>query len=253
MKQFATPVLYPTTKAEEETRWGFDVYKPKGTPQAWIMDWPSASAGFGLPIERLKEVVEFRIGTDISALTVDDCFAGHAMMYKLMWHNMINAVERQHGEEATIEFARGFGYPMGERGWKLLQERFGTPIPLDKIIWYQDVAHLLYGPDTHAYSWFDEEKSVCTRTRCLFRPPKGMEKNGKYCRVFDDAYVEGYMNVEPDLYCVRVPDLGDDAKGPRCIHMWTYKKEVVDNLPDEIKVKVPETTKVVLRGKGVKI
>jgi len=122
---------------------------------------------------------------------------------------------------------------------------------LERIVWYQDIAHLLYGPDTHAYSWCDDQKSVCCRLGCLFWPPLSMPGNAFYCRRFDNAYIEAYMDVEPGLYCVRVPDLGDDCSGKRCIHMWTYDKKVIEDLPDKLKNNIPDTTKAVLKRKGV--
>jgi len=252
MKEKMTPVAYPTTK-EEEIRWGFDVFKPKGLPMCWITDWKGASAGFGLSPERVAEVVEFRTGEDLSQLSVDDVFAGHTQMFKMHWHTLLNGVETMCGGDMPQKVARELGYPLGARGWKLLQERFGSPVPLEKIVWYQDFAHLLYGPDTHGYSWCDKEKSVCCRTRCLFRPPKGMESCARNCRTFDNAYIEAYMEVEPDLLCVRVPDLGDDSSGERCVHLWTYDKALVEELPIELKEVIPDSTKQVLRGKGVQV
>jgi hypothetical protein len=252
MKEKMTPLAYPTTK-EEENRWGFDVYKPESTPMAWVLDWKSASAGFGVTAERTKQVAQFKSGEDLSQLTVDDCFAGHSFMFKLHWHTTFKAITTKYGLPAAMDIAWGLGYPLGERGWKLLQERFGSPVPLEKIVWYQDIAHLLYGPDTHAYSWCDERKSVCSRTRCLFRPPEGMEECAAYCRHFDTAYIDAYMAVEPKLLCVRVPDLGEKGKGHKCVHMWTYDRKVVEALPDKLKSLIPDSTKKLLEKKGVRL
>ena len=252
MKKQITPVAYPTSK-EEEFRWGFDVYKPVGIPRAWIIDWDSASAGFGVPEQRVEDVIKFKTGEDLSSLTVDDVFAGHTQMFKIHWHTQFLAAKKVAGEEVAKKIAFEVGDPLGARGWQFLQERFGKPVPLDKIVWYQDIAHMLYGPDTHAYSWCDEEKSICCRTRCLFHPPKGMEGSAIYCRIFDTAYIEAYMMVEPDLLCIRVPDLKDDSSGPRCIHMWTYNKAVINNLPANLKALIPDTSKKLLREKGCNV
>ena len=72
-------------------------------------------------------------------------------------------------------------------------------------------------------------------------PPKGMEQSACYCGIFDTAYIEAYMKVEPYLLCIRVPDLTDGGAGPRCIHMWTYNKLVINNIPDDIKALIPDT------------
>lgn len=252
MKEKLSPVAYPTTQ-EEEFKWGFDVYQPKSTPMAWILDWKSASAGFGVSPERRAEVVEFRTGEDLSTLTVDDVISGHSFMFKMHWHTFFNVIAKMNDQDMAITAAREIGYDLGKRGWELLQQKFGTPVPLEKIVWYQDIAHLLYGPDTHAYSWCDNEKSICCRQGCLFWPPKNMCESAVYCRAFDNAYIEAYMDVESDLYCVRVPDLGNDSSGKRCIHMWTYDKKVIENLSDELKSNIMDTTREVLKKKGVSL
>jgi hypothetical protein len=174
-------------------------------------------------------------------------------MFKLHWHHQFKAVEAKYGEEGWRELARGLGYPLGDRGWRLLQERFGSPVPLEKIVWYQDIAHMLYGPDTHAYSWCDEVKSICSRTRCLFRPTADMLDCARYCRLFDTSYIEAYMDVEPDLLCIRTPDLTDGGTGPKCVHMWTYEKEVVEKLEDKYKALLRDSTKKLLEKKGVRL
>lgn len=251
MKKQLTPVAYPTTK-EEEFRWGFDVYKPEGTPMAWILDWDSAGAGWGISEKRLKDVLEFRV-TDLAEITIDDAFAGHSGMFKLHWHSLYRAIEEKFGVEAALDIANGLGYPLGKRAWSFLQETFGKPVPLDKVIWYQEMAHLLYGPDTHAYSWTDGKKAVACRARCAFRPTADFCTNAKYCMLFDDAYNIGYMDVEPDLLVLRSPDLGHDATGPRCMQMWTYDKKVVENLPKEVLDGISPLMKERVRKKGVKI
>ena len=251
MKGKLSPVAYPTTE-EQEFLWGFDVFKPEGTPMAWMLDWTSAYPGYTITDERLREVMEFRI-KDLTQLTMDDVFAGHAGMFKLHWHTMYKAIEEKFGVEAALEIAKGIGYPLGKRAWSFLQQTFGQPVPLDKVIWYQEYAHFLYGPDTHAYSWTDGKKSVACRANCLFRPTKDFCTNAKYCRYFDDNYNIGYMDVEPDLLVIRAPDLGPEATGPRCMQMWTYDNSVIENLPDKVKDGISPAMKERIRQKGVKI
>ena len=252
MKKFPTPIAYPTTKQEEE-RWGFDVWKPKGVPLAWVIDWNSASVGYGVSPERLKEVREFRVGEDLNTLCGDDIFAACSDKMDRLWNNSVRQHEKMHGESKTIEFVRAVGRRYGPDVWKFLRERWGSPVPLDKFAWYQDFIHMQYGPATKAYSWFDEEKIVCTRRECRLRPPKGMESNGKYCQVCCDAVNETYMENEPTLLFLLGPDLGADCTGPRCIHMWTYNKTLIENMPDVVKPYVRETVKKMLRDRGAQI
>jgi hypothetical protein len=70
---------------------------------------------------------------------------------------------------------------------------------------------------------------------------------------FDDWYNVGYMDVEPDLLVIRSPSLGPEAKGPRCMQMWTYDKSVVENLPKKVKDEISPAMKERIRQKGVKI
>lgn len=252
MKTELSPIPYPTTKAEEY-KWGFDIYRPEGVPMAWIMDWTSAGAGYGVSSQRTMEVLRFKVGVDLSQISVDEMAAALSMRLKLQWHGFWKTLEDKFGAAKAVEVGREMSHPNGRTMWKRIQNNFGTPVPLDKIIWYQDVTHLLSGPTMRAYSWCDERKSVCTRVECAMRPPKGMEECARYCRVCDDASIEGYMAVDPDLFCVRVPDLGDRAEEPRCVHMWTYDKKVVESLPDVLKERIPETTRKVLNGKGVRL
>jgi len=252
MKKFPTPVAYPTTKQEED-RWGFDIWKPKGTPMAWILDWDSANTGYGVSPERLKGIREFRVSEDLSALYSGDVFAACSDKMNRLWNNSVRIHEKMHGESKTMEFVRAVGSLYGPDVWKFLREKWGSPVPLDKLAWYQDFVHMQYGPATKAYTWFDEEKVVCVRKECRLRPPKGMESNGRYCQAHCDAIMETYMENEPTLFAMIGPDLGADSMGPRCMHTWTYNKTLVDNLPKIIRPHVRETVKKVLRDRGVHI
>lgn len=250
MKKQPTAIPYPATKEEEE-RWGFDIHKPKGRPMAWVLDWDSAGAGYGLSPERIEEVRQFKINEDLSTLTVDDLSAITSNIPKYEFHTMARLYEQKYGTERTMELVRLPNQGAGR--WTDIQKRTGTPVPLDKIAWFQDAIHSQYGPSVKAYTWFDEEKVVCARASCRHWPPKGMEAGAKFCRAFDNASVEGYMRVEPLLFCFRAPDLGDDGTGSRCVHVWTYNKAVVDSLPDNLKRVIPESTRQVLRSKGAKV
>ncbi|MFO8010493.1 MAG: hypothetical protein R6U89_06750 [Dehalococcoidia bacterium] len=252
MKSEPTPVPFPASESEMY-KWGFDVYPPEGTPMAWIMDWTSASPGAGISERRVSDLLKFKLGIDLSEITVDEVMAALSMRLKMQFHGMWKNLEDGVGQERALETGRENGLPHGEAMWKNLQRNFGSPIPLDKIAWYQDITHLMSGPGMRPYSWFDERKAVCTRERCAMRPPKGMERYARYCRNSDNASIEGYMMAEPDLLCVRVPDLGDEAQEPRCVHMWTYDREVIERLPDDLKERIPETSRDILHEKGVRL
>ena len=250
MKRKLTPIPYPATQ-EEEYKWGFDVYRPEGTPMAWIMDWTSAGPGWGVSLQEAIEVCQFKAELDLSQLSVDDLVAALSVRHKMAWHGFVKALQDRLGPEETIAIIRQMGFPAGERNWKGIQEQLGTQPPVDKIALYEDFTHLLSGPCAHPYAWCDGRKTVVTRTECNLKPPPGMEECAKYCRVCDDAAIEGGMNVVPGLLIVRVPDLGDMAEEPRCVHLFTYEKEVIERLSDDLKVRIPDSTREVLKGKGV--
>jgi hypothetical protein len=253
MKSHATVINYPPKSKEEEDRWGFEVYKPTGVPKAFVLDWPSVGPGWGLPWERVEEIAAFKnVSEDLSKLTVDETYATLARQMKFQWHNIFNQVEKIWGVEKGLELARAIGRECGLRGWSSVQGRFGKNVEPEPMAWYQDIAHMLYGPDTHAYCWFDDVKAVCSRPRCAFRPPKGMEANAKYCVAFDYAYIEAYMEVDPKLLTFMGPHLGDDGCQGKCVHIWTYSPEEASAVSDKVKAMLPESIKKVLKKRGMR-
>jgi hypothetical protein len=253
MKSRLSPLTYPTTK-EEEFKWGFDVYKPEGTPMAWIMDWSSAGPGYGISHQRAQELLEFNVPEDLSQLTVDEVVAAlssrWAMSVVERWRFMVRLLGETKATELLNTRTPG---SHSEVIWKRLQQKFDSPLPLDKIIWYQDIIHIFGGPGHKAYSWCDDKKAVCCRSECALRPPKGQEEQAKWCRLACNGATDGYMAAEPTLYMVRAPDLGDKAEGSRCFHLWTYDKTVIEKLSEYIKDQVPETTRKVLAARGVRL
>jgi hypothetical protein len=251
MKNVPTPVPYPTTKEEAE-KWGFDIWEPKGTPLAWVLDWESAEAGSGVQADRLTEIREFRVEDDLSQLTIDDLGATCSDKMRHLWNNSVRVHEKMHGEPSTIEYVQAVGSLYGPNVWRFLKQKWGSPVPLRGLAWYQDFVHMQYGPSSKPYTWFDEEKVVCTRLHCRLRPPKGLESNVKYCLAYDDAVLETYMENEPTLFSFMGPHMDEKAQG-RCVHIWTYDKSIVDNMPDTVRPFLRETVKKVLRDKGANI
>jgi hypothetical protein len=134
MKSRLSPLTYPTTK-EEEFKWGFDVYKPEGTPMAWIMDWSSAGPGYGISHQRAQELLEFNVPEDLSQLTVDEVVAAlssrWAMSVVERWRLMVRLLGEAKATELLNTRTPG---SHSEVIWKRLQQKFDSPLPLDKII-----------------------------------------------------------------------------------------------------------------------
>ncbi len=252
MKTKPSPLPYPSSK-EEEFRWGFDIYQPEGTPLAWVTDWSCPNPGWGVTPERAMEILAFQVGEDLSKIPIDEWLAALSMLTKMTYQIFYNTLQANLGVEKAAEIARNIGLPGGQMQWSALQSRFGSPVPLEKIIWYQDFFHILSGPTMRPHSWCDGKKAVVSRTQCTNKPPEGMDDNIRYCRACCDASLEGYMTAEPELLMIRVPTVGDTAKEPRCIHLFTYDKEVIENLPQNLKRRIPRTTRKMLADKGVRL
>jgi hypothetical protein len=252
MKSSPSPVAYPTD-AENAERWGFDIFEPVGTPRAWIQDWSSALSGFGMPMESIVDLtgVAAKAGTDLSKLSVDDMFAAFCFMYRMDFHDLFKIMERTLGKEKTREILHELGLGRGAMGWLSSQGQYGAPLPLDKIALYQDFAHMLFGPNMQAYSWYDDEKVVNSRKSCSFSPPRGIEDRVIYCRDWCGGMTEGYMQVEPTLLCARVMDIGEDGSSERCVLVWTYDPKVMEKVPAELVDNIPENMMNILKDRGV--
>lgn len=208
-----------------------EVYEP-------ISDWGMVPGG-RVSKERVEKLITFDF-KDLNDLSIDDIFAGHTRMFKAIFYAFCTAAEQLWGEDKAMELVKRMGYNMGYKGWKAIMKRFNTDeVSPEQCAWYQDMAHLFYGPDTHAYCEYDEEKIICTRERCLFKPPEGMEHLGKYCSAFDDSYIEAYMEAQPSLeatretfkkpdelkYKVDVSKYPSYTGGTVCQHVWINKKK----------------------------
>jgi len=228
----------------EKTKKGKKVWKG----QSFVKDWRLVP-GARVSKKRVEKLISYDKDTvkGIEDLTVDDVIAAHSEMYKRTFHSTFAAAEKLWGEKKALELAHEVGYTMGKKGWGFLQEHFGTKDVLPWMdSWYQDIAHLYYGPDTHGYSEYDDIMCVCTRERCLFRPPADKLKEwGKYCVAFDKAYNIGYEEMQPSLHAelsnsfekpeklkvpVDVESFPSYEGGTMCQHLWYLK-------PDEPKVK----------------
>ena len=211
-----------------------------------ITDW-GAVTGSRVSRERINKLVEFKFNNR-DDLTNDDLFAVHSEMFKRVFYAFAIAGEQLWNEEKSLRLFDRMGYIMGERGWQLQQERFGGgKVASAQIAWYQDMAHLFYGPGTHAYGHYDDDKCICTREKCLFKPPEGMEEKSKYCETFDRAYIRAYMDVQPGLVCRVDPFLPPDKLpidvkaeefptyqgGTVCQHVWHYGTEEERNAAKE--------------------
>lgn len=254
MKYRASPVAYPTSK-EDEVLWGFDILKPVGVPKAWIHDWSSAFVGFQMPMQTLEEFLSVigKVQDDLSKFTVDELYALSCLNNRIETYERLEKMEKIMGKEKTLQIQRELGKSRGNLGWMNTQARYGSPVPLDKIAFFQDLAHLLYGPNMQTNTWFDDEKVVCSRTSCTFAPPAGRESYAVYCLELCGGMTNAYMECEPTLLSARLVDIGEDGKGRRCVHVWTYKPEVFEKVPKECLDNIPETAKSILRQRGVKI
>ncbi len=252
MKSKPTVIPYPPANKDEEDRWGFEVYKPTGIPYAFVTDWPGVVPGWGVDWDRVEAVARFEVDEDLTKLTVDDSYAALARQMKFQWHNMFNKIEQLWGEEKALELARTIGRETGLRGWTNVQKRWGEIVSPRAMAWYQDIAHILYGPDTHAYTWFDDVKAVCSRPRCAWRPPVNWLSQAKYCVAFDYAYIEAYMEVDKRLLTFMGPHLGNDGCQGKCVHIWTYDPQEASAVSDQVKAILPESIVRMLKARGMK-
>jgi len=254
MKSQPSPVAYPTTD-EHARLWGFDVLEPVGTAMAWIQDWTSAHPGWNRPMRGMRDVGELlgSVGSDLSRLDVDDVMAALCMMYRKDIFGLVEEIENEAGRDSALKIVRAYGIRAGSLGWTATQGQHGRPVPLEKIALYQDLAHTLYGPCMQPYTWFDDEKVVCSRTDCTFGPPSERRELAVYCRSLCGGMTDGYMACEPTLLTARLMDIGDAGGSTRCVHLWTYCPEVFARLPEDCVATIPETTREVLRRRGVTV
>jgi hypothetical protein len=253
VKNRPSAIAYPTT--EENARlWGFDIIEPAGTPMAWVHDWASAHAGWNRPMGGMMDLGELLagIGPDLSKLEADDVLAAFCLMYRKDVFGLIEEIEAEVGRETAMKIARDYGIEAGSLGWMNTQSQYGTPVPLDKIALYQDLAHTLYGPNMQPNTWFDDEKVVCSRTDCSFRPIAERREMAAYCRNLCGGMTDGYMRCEPTLLTARLVDVGEEGRSTRCVHLWTYLPEVFDGLPESCRANIPATTREILKERGVR-
>ena len=248
-----SPIAFPTTD-EDAKLWGFDILEPAGTPMAWIHDWKNVMPGFDNPMKGGMDLVAVMQGMDgdLSKLEVGDVLRALCFFYRADTFELLEGFEKAVGKETVMKVLRERGSKAGSRGWMSSQHMYGKPLPLDKIALFQDTVHLLFGPNMQPNTWFDDDKVVCARTDCTFSPPAEAREKGVYCRTLCGGMTDAYMQCEPDLLTARLVDIGEEGKTTRCVHLWTYKPEVFDKLPQECRANIPETTRKVLGERGVK-
>ena len=191
------------------------------------------------------------MGSDLSKLRADDVMAALCVMYRKDVFGLFEEIETEVDRETAMKIARSYGVKAGSLGWMNTQGQHGTPVPLDKIALYQDLAHTLYGPNMQPNTWFDDEKVVCSRTDCSFAPNAEKREMAAYCRALCGGMTDGYMQCEPTLLTARLVDIGDGGETTRCAHLWTYTPEVFEGLSGNCRANIPETTRRVLGERGV--
>jgi hypothetical protein len=253
MKHEPSPIAHPTTD-ENARLWGFDIIEPVGTPMAWIHDWTRSLAGWDRPMKGMMDLGELlgSLRSDLSKLAVDDVMAAFCVMYRKDVFGLLEEIESTVDRETAMRIARSYGIKAGSLGWISTQGQHGKPVPLDKIALYQDLAHTLYGPNMQPNTWFDDEKVVCSRTDCSFAPLAEKREMAAHCRALCGGMTDGYMQCEPTLLTARLVDIGDAGSTTRCVHLWTYSARVFEGLPEDCRANIPETTRKLLRQRGVK-
>jgi len=128
---------------------------------------------------------------------------------------------------------------MYNKNWSKIQEHFGTKeLSMEQIAWYQDMAHMFYGPCTEAYTEYDDEKCVVTREKCIMKATKELDHLRKYDVAMCNGVLKGYMDCQPNLIAERVCTYAkpEDLKikvdldkmnyrgGTLCQHIWRFKK-----------------------------
>jgi hypothetical protein len=256
MKYRPSPIAYPTTE-EDEILWGFDILKPVGIPKAWIHDWSSAGVGFGKPLKEVADLIELlrsRVSNaDLTEFSPDDTASLLSFFYKQDFHELYELMEEDVGLEKTLGILQKFGSSRGKRGWMATQMQWGTPVPLDKIAFFQDYAHYMHGPNMQPNTWFDDVKVVCSRTDCSLGPPTNMRKNAVLCAHMCGGMTDSYMEVDPTLLTAMLVDVGNEKWESRCVHIWTYESTVFNDISQEFIDNIPDSTKKILRERNVQI
>lgn len=172
--------------------------------------------------ERAKQVDTRAISAD--EITVDDIVYAASRGTTRSIYLMLGVVEDKWGKKAAIEVAQEFTYRFAKKGYadflKSLGRTEGTP---EIMCMWQDRAHALMGPAAAtAFSTYDEEKCIVTRTECPFHTgrPEGMES---YCKYMGEYFMKAYTEVDPAFIGTEQPfclSRGDD----HCERVFKYKR-----------------------------
>jgi hypothetical protein len=252
MKTHPTPIQYPTS-SEEELKWGFDVFKPKGIPKAWILDWSGSNPGWEFSTEEMEKIDREGLIRPIE-FTLSKATVKMSYYHKHTFLALAEELEKAVGREKAREIMYDYAYTTGKEIWSSGIKQHGVQTP-EFMALGQDFGHTMHGPATDAPCWFDDEKMIVCRTRCLYRPTTGA-KDGGWCKLLCSAWTVGYMDADPTLYHARVLDYDNPenkGKAPRCVQIWTHVKSAIEVLPAKYKANIDEFEAATLKKRGVKL
>jgi hypothetical protein len=183
--------------------WKDGVYAP-------LIDW-NMMVGARISEARIQQLQKFDFES-VMDLSVDDIFACNNRKAQALEWSFGLALEKVLGVETANKIYYEVGYTAGHKGWAGICDHFKT----DKITpmmnaWYQDMAHLFYGPHTQCWCEYTETLCVVTRQDCFVSyPPPGMEAMNKYTKPFSEGYLQAYMDMAPYMECIDLNFITED-------------------------------------------
>jgi len=228
MKNALSPIAH-SVDSNEDFRWGFDIIKPVGQPQAWIEDWDAVSPGFEITEEEAGSALAYEIPR-IGDVPVGQILATHSLFTKLYWHITLAMVSSVSGEEKAREIASKVGAAVGLPTWNS-QQPGSSNMQLGEIAWRLDASSLLSGSWNKSYTWADDEKVVTASTNDFLKPPKGMEATEKLYEITMAKAFEGCRLTSPGLLSASHNGPAKGDRPARSLRVWTYTQGVIDALP----------------------
>ena len=172
--------------------------------------------------QRAQEIQNFEVGID--ELTVDDIVHAISRNGTLILYTMFEIVKDMWGEEAAIKVWEEYTYRRAKNGFSRWLKKNGVTSGTPELMAaYQDRAHALSGPAAStAYTTYDDEKCIITRTSCYYHThkPEGMKSLCGYTE--SGGFMRGYMEADPAIKKVERPKClsqGDD----NCVRIIWYK------------------------------
>ena len=168
------------------------VYRP-------ILDWTMVP-GARLSEARVQDLMSFNFN-GFHDLSLDDMIACHSRKGQAILWGIGFAAEKVVGEETTNKIYYELGYSVGKKGWQTFLDHFNVKVPTPaQVAWYQDMAHIFYGPHCQTYTEYTEDTCIVTRQDCFVSyPPPGMEAANKYVKPFTDGYLDAYRAITPEI------------------------------------------------------